>query len=190
VSARRGKGAAGGYTLVEVVSALGILAVGAAGVVAMQKAVLAANAHARNLAAASAVATTWAERVRVDALQWNDPGGVSDLGGTAWLDVTETQPGALVSPAETPGLGAPAADALGADLYGPDAQAAALCTHLRFTRKDPAWPDLIRVEIRVFWDRRGGAVDCAKDPAEVDGGQDRFGAVYLTTSVLRNSHQD
>ena len=186
----RGRAIAGGYTLVEVVAALAVLAVGAAGVVAMQKAVLTANARARDLTAASAIAMTWATRARVDALQWNDPGGVSDLGGTAWLDVTESQPGTTAPPAEVPGLGAPAADSLGADLYAGDGAPAAFCTHLRFTRPAPAWPDLIRVEIRVFWDRSGGPVDCSADPGDVDTGQGRFGAVHLTTSVLRNTLQD
>lgn len=181
---------AGGYTTLEVMAALGVLAIGAAGVVATQKVVLAGNAHAQRLATATAIASTWAERLRVDALQWNDLGGVPDIGGTAWLDVSESQPGTTALPAEIPGLGAPAADALGADLYGPGPAISAFCTHLRLSRPSAAWPDLIRVEIRVFWDRGGSAVDCSVDPGDVDAGQGRYGAVHLTTSVLRNSFRE
>lgn len=175
-----------GYTLIEAMAALALLAAGAAGVIAAQKVVLAGSVHAKNLATATAIAMTWAERVRVDALQWNDPGGVSDLGGTAWLDVSEIAPGERALPAEKAALGAPSADVLGADLFAGDPAAPAFCTHLRFVRQSPAWPGLLRMEIRVLWERHGGPIDCSVDPGDVDAGQARYGAVYFTTSVLRN----
>src|SRR5262245_539156 len=72
-----------GVTMIEVVAALGLLALGVAGVMAVQKTVIASGAHARNLAAANAIAMAWAERLRVDGVQWIEP-GPGGLAPTRW----------------------------------------------------------------------------------------------------------
>ncbi|WP_437679849.1 type IV pilus modification PilV family protein [Sorangium sp. So ce131] len=194
MSARRP--GSGGYTLIEVMAALGVLALGATGVVALQKATLISNTNARNIAVANNIAMTWAERLRADALQWNDPGGIPDLASTDWVVTASTQPFPVkVAPTEILGLGAPSADVIGADIFDGDTAAAAFCTHLRFRQftdagGGPLWRSLIRVEIRVFWERSGGPIDCGVAPATVDAQPDRYGAVYLTTSVRRNTSQN
>jgi prepilin-type N-terminal cleavage/methylation domain-containing protein len=192
VSARRSKG--GGYTLIEVMMALSVLAIGASGVIALQRATLIGNTHARNLAIANSIAITWAERLRTDALQWNDPGGTPDLDGdTDWLRMVD----GMVYPARatpTPilALGTPNADVLGTDVYAGDASASAFCTHVRFRRfttttGEPLWPNLMRADIRVFWERNGSPVECGTAPTNIDTETGRYGAIYLTTSVIRNT---
>jgi type IV pilus assembly protein PilV len=196
VSARHAARAAGrGYTLIEVMAALGVLAIGATGVVALQKATLLSNINARNLALANAIAMTWAERLRADALQWNDPGGASDIASTDWIALSATQPyPARVTPTPIVGFGMPDADLMGTDIYEGDPSQTAFCTHLRFRQFTdeagmPLWPNLLRAEIRVVWERGGDPMDCATDPLDVDANPGRFGAVHLTTSVLRNTSQ-
>ncbi|MCC6556603.1 MAG: prepilin-type N-terminal cleavage/methylation domain-containing protein [Polyangiaceae bacterium] len=189
-----------GYTMVEVMVALAVLAVGATGVIALQKATLIGNTHARNISIASAIARTWAERLRTDALQWNDPGEVPDLANdTDWLKQlgNPAYPDRVI-PTSIADLGSPVTDVLGTDVYVTDPSdpayvETAFCTHLRFRQfEDPIntgetlWPQLIRVEIRVLWERNGDPIDCSTLPSVVDPLPDRYGAVYLTTSVLQN----
>ncbi|WP_437969923.1 prepilin-type N-terminal cleavage/methylation domain-containing protein [Sorangium sp. So ce260] len=187
----------GGYTLIEVMAALGVLAIGATGVLALQKATLISNTNARNIAIANNIAMTWAERLRVDALQWNDPMRVPDLDGdTRWLRLTNAAPFTKVAPTPVAALGAPSADVFGTDIHVGDTSQPAFCTHVRFRQfTDPAtgtriWESLIRAEIRVIWERNGNPIDCTVDPLTVDQQPDRFGAIYLTTGVLRNTSED
>lgn len=199
MSARRSKPP--GYTMVEVMVALALLAVGATGVIALQKATLISNAQARNIGVANFIAKTWAERLRIDALQWNDPAEIPDLASDAdWLSAlgSPAYPERVV-PVAIADLGAPNADVLGTDVYttnplDPEYAAPAFCTHLRFRQfEDPIntgetlWPRLIRVEIRVLWERSGSPIDCTALPSNIDLRQDRYGAVYLTTGVLQNT---
>jgi type IV pilus assembly protein PilV len=194
--------------MVEVMVALAILAVGATGIIAIQKATLINNTQARNLSIANAIARTWAERLRVDALQWNKggkPDEVPDINDTDWLRTlgNPAYPDRVI-PAAIADLGAPATDILGTDVYNldpsdPNYEEPAFCTHLRFRQfpdpSDPTgvlWTGLIRVEIRVFWERSGNPVNNCDTLAwdAVDQQPDRYGAVYLTTSVLQNTSQN
>ncbi|WP_438042835.1 type IV pilus modification PilV family protein [Sorangium sp. So ce128] len=198
-AARARRAASRGYTLIEVMAALGVLAIGATGVLALQKATLISNTNARNLAIANSIAMTWAERLRVDALQWNQPltDPNTDLGtDTAWLALSTTAPFTTVTPTEIIALGSPSADVLGADIYPGDTSASAFCTHVRFRQfTDPVsgtriWDSLIRAEIRVVWERSGNPINCTIiTPFDVDTDPGRFGAVYLTTGVLRNTSE-
>ncbi|WP_437993202.1 type IV pilus modification PilV family protein [Sorangium sp. So ce145] len=196
-AARARRAASRGYTLIEVMAALGVLAIGATGVLALQKATLISNTNARNLTIANSIAMTWAERLRVDALQWNDPMRVPDINDdTAWLALSATAPFTKVTPTEITALGSPSADVLGADIYAGDTWESAFCTHVRFRQftdpvsGTPIWDSLIRAEIRVVWERNGNPIDCGIAPLAVDTNPGRFGAVYLTTGVLRNTSED
>ncbi|WP_437736218.1 type IV pilus modification PilV family protein [Sorangium sp. So ce1335] len=201
-AARARRPASRGYTLIEVMAALGVLAIGATGVLALQKATLISNTNARNIAIANNIAMTWAERLRVDALQWNDPGGVPDRDSdTDWLHLMTTAPyPAKVTPTLIDRLGAPSADVFGTDIYagdsGPNPPQPAFCTHVRFSQFTDAatgvrrWPTLIRAEIRVVWERSGNPIDCSVAPVDVDTQPERFGAVYVTTAVRRNTSEE
>ncbi|WP_433935085.1 prepilin-type N-terminal cleavage/methylation domain-containing protein [Sorangium cellulosum] len=196
-AARARRPSSRGYTLIEVMAALGVLSIGATGVLALQKATLISNTNARNIAIANNIATTWAERLRVDALQWNDPGGVPDRDSdTDWLSLMTTAPfPAKVGPTLIPALGAPNADVFGTDIYAGDPSQPAFCTHVRFSQFTDAttgarrWGTLIRAEIRVIWERNGNPIDCTVAPVVVDAEPERFGAVYVTTAVRRNTSE-
>ncbi|AKT39384.1 type IV pilus modification PilV family protein [Chondromyces crocatus] len=182
-----------GYTVIEVMVALGILALGASGIIALQRATAVSGTQARNLAMANLIAQSWAERIRVDALQWNEPNGLPDLSETDWLRLAETNPDQRLIPEEVPTMGSPVADVLGIDAYSADLVTSAYCTHLRFHRFPGIMSTpgtLIRADIRVFWRRDGSPADCDVTPSAVDAQPDLYGAVYLTTSVMRNKIRD
>jgi type IV pilus assembly protein PilV len=178
----------------EVMMSLAILGVGASGVVAMQKATLLANTSSKNLATANFIAETWMERLRVDALQWNEPAGLpTDIGDTAWLKTATANPN-WNPPATVLTVGSAAADVVGADIFvtdPPPIAASAFCTQLRLTQFDPnvlpAYRKMIRVEIRVIWARSGRALDCTTlNPPDATLRND-YGAVYLTSAVHQNT---
>ena len=172
-----------GYTIMEVMMSMSVLAIGAAGVITMQKATVYGNTHARNLATANAVAATWAERLRADGALWTNPADApSTLANTRWLKEAEVTTGDWFSPTAIDDVGSPAADVLGADLYSPgdaDPEAQAFCTQMRLTQ---VYPTLIRAEIRVFWSRASVPVTCdlQVDPASEVG---KYGFVYVTTGI-------
>ena len=183
-----------GYTVMEVMMSLAILGVGASGVVAVQKATLLANTSAKNLATANFIAESWMERLRVDALQWNEPGGVPDLADTQWLRLASDTPLWLM-PATVLPAGAGDADVTGADNFatdpGPPFAVSAFCTHLRLTQFNPAtlpaFRKLIRAEVRVIWARAGAPLDCTTlNPDDIDV-RNQYGAVYVTSAVQQNT---
>jgi len=181
-----------GYTIVEVMMALAVLTLGAAGVIAMQKATLIANTNARNLVTANEVAQAWMERLRVDALAWNEPAGVPDLtSDTAWLSgVSAGWAVPLRSEIAGRPVGSPIADVMGAEILGSDPSATAFCTQVKLTRfsLDPslwALSRMMRVEVRVYWDKTGRALADCTIPANID--LNRYGFVYLVSGLLENN---
>lgn len=175
-----------GYTLVEVMSALAILAIGATGVIALQKTALVGNAAARNLVTANAIATTWIERLRADAAQWNTTSATGTVDeDTTWLKQVKTNAGKWIVPDTVAGRGSARADVFGADLYA-DAPAdqQAFCTQMRLTQ---LYPTFIRAEIRVFWSRATGPVSCA-DVGDTDApDSSTYGFVFTTGGIFMNT---
>ena len=189
-----------GYTVVELMMALAVFAIGVSGIIAMQKITLASNRHAKNLAVATSIAQAWQEVLAADAAQWNHPSariGSSDLANdTFWLKTVEGQPNVWVRPPwETTMNFGPGFDALG-NPTNVEANAV-FCTHVRFNWLYANQPGsgLIRAEVRVFWlrDIRGGSQDnkpiCSDQvlPTKVEQNRHRYHFVYHTTSVRKQT---
>jgi type IV pilus assembly protein PilV len=171
--------------MVEAMTALAVLSIGATGIVGIQRATLAGNTNARNLATANQIATTWIERLRADALQWNAANGVDDLADTNWLKKAPANPGGWLVPATVNGIGSPAADIVGSDIFKGEAITQAFCTHLRLTT---VYPTLIRAEVRVFWSRHGNPVKCDEAPSDTDAMfGNKYGFVVVTTAINQNT---
>jgi prepilin-type N-terminal cleavage/methylation domain-containing protein len=148
-----------GYTLVEVMLAVSVLAVGASGFTLMQGASTRAVQGAQEHTVALQFQETWVERVRRDALQWRAPTAVA-LAATQYLNVRDT----WLTPAPVPEVGgvliSPAADASGRDVaLGPLAR---FCVNLRVQSAHLWSPagvvavdsiDAVRVDVRVWWSR-------------------------------------
>lgn len=161
-----------GYTIVELMMALGVFAIGVSGVIAMQKVTLASNRHAKNLAVATHIGQAWMEQLAADASQWNFPGprnqgAASDIGDTDWLqEADNTTDWFLPDWVGVRSFG-PGFDALGNPVA--NVNQAAFCTHLRLTwlnrdNQGIVGNGLIRAEVRVFWMREGNGGGATPDP--------------------------
>lgn len=187
-----------GYTIVELMMSLAVLAIGVSGVIAMQKVTLASNRHAKNLAVATAVAQTWADALAADATQWNSS---TDLGDTAWLNNVQTSERQWIRPTwdATHQLGA-GFSALGDPVSDANTKQSAYCTHIRLawlhgapTSSQPTGSGLIRAEIRVFWPREGviqreGLSPANAPPGDFCGASTDPQTLLNTTDKLENYH--
>ncbi len=155
-----------GFTLLEVMMALTVLAIGMLGIVALQAATVASTTDAQLFTIANAITRTWVNRLQTDAQRWNHPSpnvGSEDLGGTAWLGYVTANADAWVRPGKTPlePMAMPSFDLNGLDVDLDDANAqrdrVVFCSHLRLRRiygTAVAMNGLVRAEVRVFWRKR------------------------------------
>ncbi|MET0286230.1 MAG: prepilin-type N-terminal cleavage/methylation domain-containing protein [Polyangiales bacterium] len=165
-----------GYTLIEVMTAVVVMTIGASGIVAMQGAAVRANQDANETTNAVNFASTWIERIKRDGRRWNATGS-ADLANTQWLQ------SALTNPATPPwfvptSLLAPEQPA--ADLYGYDTSSefitqnngdplANFCVNLRMTVVQSLNPlnsfnpaseaNAVRADVRVWWFRNASDTD-------------------------------
>lgn len=164
-SARTGRR---GYTAVEVMVALTLFAIGAAGMITVQQTAVAANQDARQLDLANSIARTWVERLRRDSAMWtmpnsNNPSAPSNLANAKLLNIvnsTNNQQWNWIYPdsayyqpttragTDPDGL-SPAFDILGRDLAVSEVLDAYFCVQVRAD-----WlvnDQLMRAEVRVFY---------------------------------------
>jgi type IV pilus assembly protein PilV len=200
-SARR---RARGYTIIELVMSLSVLAIGASGIISMQKVAVSSNRHAKDLSVATRIAEAWADQLTIDGALWTiTTSGASTRDKTTWLR--------LADPTQTvdwliPGYDAkrsfgPAFGPLGAPLDpGTSAALAHFCAHLRFAflhsdTAPSAGNGVIRAQIRVFWQAEDSTVGlpssangnlCAVDNATLTSNIGAFHVVYLTTAVRQS----
>lgn len=142
-----------GFTLVEVMIAVGVMTVGSLGILAMHRAVTEGNRNGREMTTAMAITETWLERIERDALSWNSAGiNAAALGNTQYLSALQDQVGSTgwilrnpVDPAESSAF----------DFFGNDVAPgnAKYCVNLQLTwvRQGEA----IRADVRTFWYREG-----------------------------------
>jgi len=149
-----------GYTLVEVMMALGILAAGATGILALQMAAIRGNQEANEFATATRTVQLWLDRYRMDALSWRT-GGLDTTPSAALFANTEyfrTMPPVGASGWATPPAAAagsfPDADQLsfhGNPQPAPGSPLPVFCTQSNLT-----WVyagTAIRVHVRTDWRR-------------------------------------
>ena len=158
-----------GYTLVEIMTAVFIMTVGASGILAMQGASVRSNQDANETTTAINFGTTWAERLKRDARAWTNVGG-SALDGTRYLSMVKTNPGVWFLPVST------ANESAGADFSGFDTLTAGelrFCVNLSLTVVHAYNPlsasvvvapddaNAIRADVRVWWHRAANDVNRA-----------------------------
>lgn len=199
-----------GYTMVEVMMGLAILAVGATAIIALQRFSVLGTMTARHLTNATNVSSSVIEQMNIESGLWTTNSGTFNTGTMPWLG-TALNSTAWVAPANHAFLidGTPV-DATTATADTP----VAYCTHVRSTwlgNRDAIAntfeaTDIVRIEVRTFFAKSGRsvAIEC-KDwtGAQVEtlfgGGsltvsgvtgprtREEYGAVYLTTIVRRTS---
>lgn len=194
-----------GFTAVEVLAAMTLFAIGAAGVISMQKASIQGNADARRYDIATGIGAEWIARLRRDSMSWTEPNATvttNNFGNTLWLRNTSMLPTPL--PDDTgwllPGPVATtnyfgtsyAFDVLGREVPAGSADTF-YCVNYRlgWLQTDPANAGAgltARAEVRVFWPRfsQPPAANC--NPATANGASpSRFHFLYTTTTVRRNA---
>lgn len=149
-----------GFTLIEVMMALTVLAIGMLGIVALQAATIGTTQDAQQYTVANGVARTWVQRLQRDAQRWNHPSAfntASDLSSdTAWIGLVSSLSNVWFRPNASglEPLASPAFDRNGQDVLLSDTAGqknAVYCTHIRLRQ---IYPDMIKAEVRVFWVKR------------------------------------
>ncbi|MBS2011844.1 MAG: prepilin-type N-terminal cleavage/methylation domain-containing protein [Deltaproteobacteria bacterium] len=189
-----------GYTAVEVLSAMTLFAIGAAGVIGMQRVTIQGGTDARQFDMAVNIAHEWTNRLQRDSSYWTRPNAfdpqTTNLGtDTRWIkDVATCNVNFCTPPAAAPEAGLSGSfDIFGRDLpaASPDAT---YCAQYRLEWLiDPGPPPnmnpqaLMRAEVRVFFSRtdRMPAGDCAGAAAIADSAlaNERLHFVYATTTI-------
>ncbi len=140
-----------GYTIVELLMAITVFAIGVTGIAAMQKVTLASNLHAKRLALATHIAQSWQERLVAD--------------GSLWLATASDRTNTQLLTAGNTWARAPEIDGFG-PTFGPlgeytsDSSKAFFCVYVRLTDMlSNGTPidgnGLLRTEVLVFWPREG-----------------------------------
>jgi hypothetical protein len=146
-----------GYTVVELMMSLAVFATGVTGIIAMQRATVTSNQHAKNLGLATGIAQAWLSQLSADGTLWT-----TTVTSTKWLTGISTANGVWQLPTWNTDL------AFGAQFnaFGAPVEAnGVFCAHVRMTwlygDGSPVQPagtpgnGLIRTEVRVFWPRDG-----------------------------------
>jgi len=193
-----------GYTVIEVMMSLALMAIGATCVIAMQRAAVQGNADAREMDVASSIARAWLERAERDSALWTpstvaasppanpqfasviDEGVATNAAGTWFVPKARLVPTGGQNDVESAGF-----DILGQDMDSLTAAGLRYCVNLRVT---PLTTDqtLMRVEARVFWPRN---LTVAPDPnycnqappAALDTDVTKYHFVYAATAVRQNA---
>ena len=163
-----------GYTIVELMMAIAVFAIGVSGIIAMQKVAAAANQHSRALSLATNIAQAWQDQLSADSSLFNAhlrlyKHGLADVYSSGnnrqagWKRPTYNQN--LGIGAAFDELGTPLADTPGALAN------TQFCVHIRLTRLYPNSPgiEVVRTEVRVIWPRTQGTMSptfCSTTMAE------------------------
>lgn len=186
-----------GYTVVEVLSAMTLFAIGAAGVIGMQRVTIQGGMDARNFDMATNIAREWQNRLQRDSLSWTSPNSLSassNLDSTLWLDEANIGAGWRVPVVGPQVAGYSAAfDMLGHDI-APASVDHVFCTQYRLAWIAPQGAAaaanvtaILRAEIRVFWARlENGTATCSDTAVEDATKRDKHHFVYVTTALRGN----
>ena len=170
-----------GFTLVEVMIAIGIMTVGSLGILSMHHAVSGANRSAHELNTGLAITERWIERIERDSLAWSTQGlNTSQLIGTAYLSGLAGTVSATDWFTPSP---SDADEHSGFNYFGEDTDTSSeikYCTNLRLSwlRQGSS----ARVDVRTFWYRAGHLGGNATHPNWVSGTDFRGAACDAATA--------
>jgi type IV pilus assembly protein PilV len=188
-----------GYTAVELLMSIAVMAIGVSGIIAMQKVTATSNRDAKTLVTATHVGEAWLEQLVADSGQWRDTG---QYGNTSWLGNIGTPGWFLPNEVPTREFGR-SFDAQGSPVATVDEDDRAFfCVNLRLSWMYPEatvnndGAGVMRAEVRVLWPRdnvKGLSTTpplhpCAWSPAAVDGadGLRLFHRVHLSSTLLQS----
>jgi hypothetical protein len=190
--------------------AMTLFAIGAAGVIGMQRATIQGGEDARRFDMGTNIANEWIARLQRDATFWTQPSSQNpntcDIGQTRWLSLIDTtgSSGTFFTPplpaAPANGL-SPAFDTFGRDLPV-GTTTANYCVQIRLKwiappGIGPTYPSplkltgLMRAEVRVYWARLEAAAigDCSAPPPEAIPAASPFHMVYAATAIRETARR-
>ncbi len=201
-SATKKRASARGYTIVEVMSAMTLFAIGAAGVISMQRVTIQGGADARSFDTASNIAREWEHRLQRDSLRWTEPNSVvstSNRGtATSWLGDSQIDNTWRVPSAPSPNPGMLAGNGTAFDILGHDVLPTnperIFCVQYRLSwlATEAAAPmgAVIRAEIRVFWSRlEYAAANCADISVADPLNRNQYHFINVATALRGNPAQ-
>jgi prepilin-type N-terminal cleavage/methylation domain-containing protein len=166
-----------GYTMVEVMMGLSILAIGSVSILGLQKFAAMGTMSSRHITNASAISGGVLEAMNAESLSWVDNAApdVTERNAMPWLGAALFAADAEVEGAwASPTVTLPAAGTFNAFTLEGVAQdsdtvlpTTAYCTHVRATwlgRQNPTGPGVgddataVRVDVRTFWAKSGRSV--------------------------------
>ncbi len=191
-----------GYTAVEVMSALMLFGIGAAGVIAMQRVTVLGGEDARRFDMATSIANEWVARLQRDSMSWTKPNGgdpttINLTTDTKWIKEVATCGSWCPSRVPAPGTEKGASQAF--DLFGrdmPTGTGHVYCVQYRMNwLVPPGNPPqfnplaMIRAEVRVVWSRLEAQTidDCTTLPINVETIPGKYHFVYTTTAIRENA---
>jgi prepilin-type N-terminal cleavage/methylation domain-containing protein len=197
----RSRASSRGYTVVEVLSAMTLFAIGAAGVISMQRVTIQGGNDARHFDVASNIAQEWSFRLQRDAMFWTLPNAddsSSNLStATKWLTDITSYENTWRKPT-TPALNAERGMSPAFDLLGRDRPAGSgdhiFCVQYRLAwiaKQEAATPlgGFMRAETRVIWARIDTPNIDSCDDFTITPDPNKYHFVYTTTMVRSNPSQ-
>jgi prepilin-type N-terminal cleavage/methylation domain-containing protein len=194
-----------GYTVVEVLAAMTLFAIGAAGVISMQRVTIQGGTDARRFDVGANIANEWVFRLQRDSMFWTLPDSAdpitSNRAATRWLNTVSPMgtPPTWITPAiptTAEGGISPAFDVFGRDLPAAAGVAEGLmyCTQIRLQWiADPGasmqMGALIRGEVRVFWPRLESKELTTCAGVSPDAAPNDYHIVYVATVIRQNPNR-
>jgi prepilin-type N-terminal cleavage/methylation domain-containing protein len=201
-----------GYTVIEVLMAMTVLAIGGAGVITMQKTSVASNVEARKADIANSIGRMWIERLRQDAMGWTTPNATNsstNFANTTYLNGNVGSsplapawfvPATAVSPGDGTTTMSAGFDILSRDQPLGSIADASFCVNIALTWLDSTGVspggDMIRADVRVLWPvgiNVAPPADYCVTAATIDPNLTStstsliFHELYLTTNLLENT---
>ena len=193
-----------GFTAVEVLMAMTLFAIGAAGVIGMQRVTIQGGEDARRFDVATNIANEWIGRLQRDAMFWTQPNASNpntiDIANTKWLNNVG---GACSSFCNIPmPVGVPDGQSPAFDNYGKDLPAgtndAWYCVQYRLNWLQSPGPipggpfqlgSVMRAEVRVYWALLESDIihNCAAPPPDPIPLGSQFHFVYAATAIRENA---
>jgi type II secretory pathway pseudopilin PulG len=193
-----------GYTSVEVLIAMTLFAIGAAGVIGMQRVTIQGGEDARRFDMANNIANEWLSRLQRDSSFWTQPNAnnpmTMNLANTRWLRDVDRCGGVFCDPPmpspTADGL-SPAFDQFGRDLLAGTTAFYCVQYRLNWIAAPGIGPGynaplrltgLMRAEVRVYWAKLefNPVGDCTTDPPEAVQPTSNLHMVYATTAIREN----
>ncbi len=189
-----------GYTLVELMMAIAVFAIGVSGIIAMQKVASAANQHSKALSVATSIAQGWLDALKADSSLYGQSSLFTNTQLLGQIGANAANNGTWFRPVwnANKALGA-SFDALGRpiDEISASPDGAQFCVHLRLTQLYANSPgmNVIRTEVRVFWphvDAQLPAPFCTPagmNPTAVLAASTDFHFLYQVSAVRQQQQQ-